>query len=733
MIADIVIFAGPPNVLSYNVPGQFAAGLEEGMRVVMPLGRRKAVGLIYEIRDGNDNGLRDIAEIIDSSAIIDSARMSLYRWICRYYHAAPRDTAGLFMPKTMSAPDNLSVHALIDKDQIDEIDRDDICPEMLEYIISRKKIKISTLKKHFGSKEFYKCLCGLEDRGLIKIGYRPPKRKSPDILEQVRGADWQELMLNDEQNYALKKISVSISRNEFRPFLLFGVTGSGKSEIYLKLIWKTLEQDKSVILMLPEIASSEQLYTRIRERLGDLVCRIHSGLKPSQRLAIWEEIRSGRFRVIIGPRSALFAPARKPGLIIVDEEHDSSFKQSGKSPMYHGRDAALVLARTVDCPVVLGSATPSLESWHNALNGKYELLRLTSRWDNRALPEITPVEYEFRPDGASLSDELIDRINAVFKGGGQVMLLLNRRGFAPTVKCADCGHTVECPNCSTSLVYHKNTGHLRCHSCDYQTGSIDKCPVCSGSTFNYFGMGTQRLEEEIKTAFPKVSFARLDLDSVSEGQEVNQILKEFHAGKLKMIIGTQMIAKSFDFPQVALMGILSADSYLEFPDFRSREKTFALLLQAAGRAGRGKFPGQVIIQFSPQYKQFIENVSEKNVSRFLEYELENRSILDFPPHKHLIMLHMKSGSRMRGEKAVEEIGMAFHRHENKFSSIMQMLGPAEAPLFKVRNNYRWQILFKTGAVFKSLEIIESILKLKALQTSTANLSIIFDVDPVDML
>jgi len=324
-------------------------------------------------------------------------------------------------------------------------------------------------------------------------------------------------------------------------------------------------------------------------------------------------------------------------------------------------------------------------------------------------------------------------MNAALKEGGQIMLLLNRRGFAPTVKCGECGYTMSCPNCSVGLVYHKSSNTLRCHTCDYQTRGSDVCPRCGGNSFLYFGVGTQKLEAEIKIAFPKIPYARIDLDTAAERKQLPATLEQFRQGKTKILIGTQMIAKAFDFPRVALMGILSADSYLEFPDFRSREKTLALLLQASGRAGRGKYPGQVIIQHSQTYKEFIGNLSEDRVEEFLQNELEAREALQFPPYKHLILIHLKSPSLTNGEKAVNGLGEIFQHYHKNYQGIMELLGPSQAPLFKVRNNYRWQFLVKTKSVLKSLEIIRYMLSVGTVQKALSILRVSVDVDPVDML
>lgn len=733
MAVNIIIFNGPPGPLSYLPPEGVISDPETGTRVLVPLGRRKALGLVISGSGNQDRQLKRISEIIDHRPVISQDRIEVAFWISRYYRAPLKDVLSLFLLKTHTSTDSLRVFSLIKKNDLDNLRLDDHPRAMAGYIAGRKEVKLSTLKKHYGGKLFFRALTELENTGLIKVGFQD---RMPDVSEDIRKisfSDPQEMILNSQQQSAYKAVLEMVEKAEFVPFLLFGVTGSGKSEVYLKLIWDCLKRGKSALLALPEIASSEELYRKLQDKLGNLVCRIHSGLRPNQRLEIWENIREGNYRAIIGPRSALFAPVWDLGLIIVDEEHDSSYKQSGSSPTYHGRDLALVMGRQFNCPVLLGSATPSLESWHNVETGKYRLLRLNQRWDSRPLPKIRPVEFSFTASGTSLSDELLDRMNEVLKADGQVMLLLNRRGFAPTVKCEECGFTYVCPNCSVGLVYHKKDNSLRCHLCDYRIGRAEKCPECAGRAFLYFGAGTQKLQEEIAVAFPNIPCARIDLDSASDRTSLQKTLSAFRAGKIRILIGTQMIAKSFDFPKVSLMGILSADSYLEFPDFRSREKTFALLLQAAGRAGRGKFPGQVVIQHSPLYKEFISELEEEKVEQFLGQEMKAREELFFPPHCHLLLMHIKAPALNQGEDAVGRIADLFFRNKSRIESIFEYYGPSRAPLFKLRNNYRWQLLIKTKAVFKTLDSIDQLLSKSGLSSNLRNVRLSLDVDPVDML
>jgi primosomal protein N' (replication factor Y) len=733
MVIEVVIFNGPPQALSYLPPADFEGELKAGMRVLVPLGRRKAPGLIISTRQGDDQNLRAIDQVIDHRPLLNEPRIAIAIWISRYYHAPLRDVLNLFLLKAHTTTDSLQVYSQVDKKYKIGSNLKHSLAELLKNIVSRKAIKLSTVRRRFDGSEFLRNMAELESMDLVKIGFHPKLKNTSDEIRRIQFSDPQEMILNSEQQRAFETIREKITAGTFAPYLLFGVTGSGKSELYLKLIWETLRGGKTALLTLPEIASSEELYRKLKNKLGDLICRIHSGLKASERLQIWENIREGRYRAVIGPRSALFSPLPDPGLIIVDEEHDSSYKQSGSQPYYHGRDLALVMGREFKCPVILGTATPSLESWYNAATGKYELLRLKERWDSRPLPVITPIEYTFSPTGSSLSDELLEEMRSVLKSGGQVMLLLNRRGFAPTVKCDDCGFTYTCPNCSVGLVYHKHDNSLRCHLCDFRSHKTETCSQCGGAAFVYFGVGTQKLEEEIQVAFPKSEYARIDLDTAADRKSLKTTLDNFRQGKIKILIGTQMIAKSFDFPQVSLMGILSADSYLEFPDFRSREKTFALLLQAAGRAGRGKFPGRVSIQHSVQYADFISSLNEEKVTEFLEQEAEARHELNFPPYCHLILINLKSPGLRQGEAAVTRLVDMFQHNQSKFKRVFEYFGPSRAPLFKLRNNYRWQILIKTKAVFKTLDILDRILSGGGFDRKQQTLRVSIDVDPVDML
>jgi primosomal protein N' (replication factor Y) len=567
---------------------------------------------------------------------------------------------------------------------------------------------------------------GLADKGIVSI------------MSPQSGSDYnssvQELMLNREQMDVVQTVSKSVGDREFQVFLLHGVTGSGKTEVYVKLIWDALELGKTALLLQPEIALSEQIFSKLASRFGDRVCRLHSGVTASERYSIFKGMRSGRIRVVIGPRSALFSPLRDIGLVIVDEEHDQSYKQCGKSPFYQGRDAAVIWGRLNKCPVVLGSATPSVESWGNVTFKKYRLLKLIRRWDQREMPSVTLVVHRPKGDDDELMSEyLTDKIAENVATGAQTVLFLNRRGFAPTVKCRDCRTSLRCPNCDVGLVYHLSRKFVMCHLCGYRNDLVEACPTCDGVNWGYFGVGTQRIEDFLNQRFPSAKIGRLDVDVADRIESVRKLLTSFSKGKLDILVGTQMVAKGLDFPGVRLVGILSADASMNLPDFRAVERTYALIFQASGRAGRGKYPGEVVIQVESEDSPLVRGTRESDFCDFLDREYSRRAELNYPPHRHLIMIKLKSGSAARVEQAAFDLQKRLAGRRRRYESFMEVLGPAPAPFFMVKNNYRWRILIKTSSVSASLAFIDHFLDESDVKRLLRDVRLLIDVDPYDMM
>lgn len=596
--------------------------------------------------------------------------------------------------------------------------------QVIEFLTERGSCDLADLRKRL--KVSRSTIDSLLSKGLVTLSEKP----------SFWGDDSQpaerDLKLTEEQKEVVAAVNDSIANGGFAPFLLYGVTGSGKTEVYLRAIRKAIEQGGSAIVIVPEIGLSQAMYIRLRELLGSKIGIVHSRLSDRSRLRIWQDARRGNLQVVLGPRSAVFAPLANLKLIVVDEEHDHSLKQDSPAPRYHARDVAIYRGQVEGCAVVLGSATPAVESFYNGLSGKYRLLQLRHRVDKRALPRVKTVDlkaaFHEKKEGF-LTSEMTEAIDKSLESGGQVMLLLNRRGFSPSVHCHSCGQRFTCRNCAVTLVYHKRVNQLACHSCGYHEPYPEKCPSCGSNLFLFRGIGTEKLHEELRARFPEVEVLRMDLDSTRNKGTFREIYDKFHSGEAKILVGTQMIAKGFDFPDVALVGVVSADAALELPDFRARERTLQLLTQAAGRAGRLTFPGEVILQTLHPEDLTIAMASEHDYDGFYQAEIAEREALNFPPFSRLILVSVESKELDYAEKMAAWIGAELGKVKQK---PYQVLGPATAPVTRKRSLFRYHLLLKTKRVKSTLKYLDHILSQKILQ-NRRKLSIIVDVDAIDMM
>lgn len=544
------------------------------------------------------------------------------------------------------------------------------------------------------------------------------------------------IVLNEDQKNAVDKISESLSENKFDVFLLEGVTGSGKTEVYLKSIEKALSLGKTAMVLVPEIILTPQTIERFKSRFGETVAVLHSHLTKGQRFDQWMGVRRGEYKVVIGVRSAIFAPIQNLGLIVIDEEHEASYKQN-RNPRYHAREVAIKRAELNKAVVVLGSATPSLESKYKAEEKTFNLIRLLSRVENRTIPDIEIVDMrEEKKIGNKniFSYALQKAINDCLEKDEKIILFLNRRGYSSFIMCYDCGHVVKCRRCAVSMTYHQHGRLLRCHHCDYTKPAPEVCPSCSSSSIGYFGVGTQRVESELKTLFPGANVVRMDRDSVTRKDSHYHKLKRFHENKKSILLGTQMIAKGLDFPEVTLVGIINSDTVLNLPDFRSAEKTFQLIMQVSGRAGRGTSPGRVIAQtYSPE-NYAIAALEAGDYNNFWRQEVAFRKELDYPPFSNLINL-LITGNEENETKEASELIYNFFKGSDFLDKgdLIQILGPAPAPLYRIMNRYRWHILLKARNSDKIKEFIRLNLKNIISKKLFNNVSLIIDVDPVWVL
>jgi len=538
------------------------------------------------------------------------------------------------------------------------------------------------------------------------------------------------LKLTQEQTNTLEVITQYIKKGEFKVFLLHGITGSGKTEVYLQAIAEGLKAGKGAIVLVPEISLTPQTVERFKARFLGKIALLHSKLSPGERYDQWCRIHSGEAEIVIGARSAIFAPLKNLGLIVVDEEHETTYKQYDSAPRYHARDVAIIRAKFTNAVTILGTATPSLETFYNTSIGKSHYIHLPYRIDNRPLPqvEIIDMREEHKLGNRSIfSLRLKEAIEERLNKHEQVIIFLNRRGFATFIQCRDCGATMRCPNCEITLTYHFTDKTLKCHYCNFQKISPQLCPRCQGYNIQYYGTGTQKVEDELQRLFKKARISRMDLDTTTHKMAHDKILSSFKSQGIDILVGTQMIAKGLDFPNVTLVGVISADVGLNLPDFRASERTFSLLTQVAGRAGRGQIPGLVIIQtYNPQHPTILA-AKKQDYHTFYAKEITFRKELSYPPFTHLANVIIKGKDEGETIKLAQVIGNNL-RIYNQNKDIL-ILGPAPCPLTKIKKEHRWQILLK-GKPKSMRELLKSTLEEISLPK---HLKLSIDIDPVGML
>ena len=559
--------------------------------------------------------------------------------------------------------------------------------EILSWIKEKGDISYSELSHRFKSPS--KTIQSLQGKGLLSLSKREVCR---DLSVRSELRPYPKPEPTSDQEAVLVEILKGIHSKRFSPFLIYGVTGSGKTEIYLRAIEEVLFQGKEAIVLVPEISLTPQLLSRFKDRFGDNLALLHSGLGRGERYDQWRRIWKGEVKIAMGARSAIFAPFKNVGIIVVDEEHDPSYKQEEKLK-YHARDVAVVRAKQAEATLLLGSATPSLESFYNVEKGKFRLLNLPERIQGKPLPRVEVVDV--KKEGGLLSEKLRAALQKNIEDRKQSLLFLNRRGFANFILCPDCGHTFKCPNCSVTLTHHLRDRSLQCHYCDYRIPAPGDCPKCQGHRLQGMGIGTERLEQEIKSLFPGARVGRMDRDTTSRRRAHLQILKRLESGSIDILVGTQMIVKGHDFPNVTFVGVVSADTSLHFPDFRSSERTFQLLTQVAGRAGRGDVFGEVVIQtFNPDHYSILR-AKDQDYIGFYREEIQFRKALEYPPFTRFINFRLVGNGEKRTKGMAEEMGRIGQSLLKKaHGKEIEILGPSMAPLGKMRGKFRWQMLAK---------------------------------------
>ena len=706
---------------TYQVPNQLEGQIELGKRVLVPFQNRKIEGFILKVnQDYNDYDyeLKEIISIIDENPVLNKELLQLGKFISKKTLSPLISSYQTMLPNALKAKKGLVIKKKYNKYLI-------LSPTFdIEKITSNKQLEIIELLK----KE-ERCLKkeGLEispsavktllEKGLIIEELEETYRLNKEVEKKKLN-----FILTKEQQLAITKITEKL--DSFYPFLLHGITGSGKTEVYMNVIEQVLKIGKEAIVLVPEISLTPQMVNSFKERFGNQIAVIHSRLSMGEKYDEWRKIERKEVSIVIGARSAIFAPFNKLGIIIIDEEHSMTYKQE-QTPKYNTIDVALYRAKYHKCPVVLGSATPSIESYTRAKMGIYELLELKKRINND-LPTsmLVDMKKEIKQGYSILSKVLIDNINDVLDRGEQVLIFLNRRGYTTVMTCYNCGNTIKCPNCDIPLIYHKTTNNMRCHYCNYTIKKIEICPNCKSKDINQFGLGTQKLEEEIIKKFTKARVIRMDIDTTRKKGSHEKIIDGFKTGKYNVLIGTQMISKGLDFEKVTLVGVLNGDASLNIPDFRSAERTFQLLSQVSGRAGRGNYKGKVIIQTFNQDHYSIVFALKNDYLNFYKQEIEIRKQLGYSPFYNLVLIKISSPDY---ELACQEAEKIINYLRVKVDKEVFLLGPSSASIPKINNIYYLQIVVKYKNTNKLMPLLKEI---KNLYKNKTKVLVDIDINPI---
>ena len=722
--------------LDYSIPQTWAGKVHIGSRVKVPLRSREILATVVALVDTPSvPEPKTISALISESPILNKSLLALARWMAEYYCCPVESAIRSLLPEVIRKAKLgfkreriISVSREFSQGELQALEvKAPRQAQVLKYVLELAEvIRWRELQERAATTD--RTIQQLVDRGFLQVKFENADR---DPYANEHFVSSVAIQLNSEQKNALEMVVQAVDARDNRPILLHGVTGSGKTEVYLQAIDRCLKQDLGALVLVPEISLTPQTVERFKMRFqADLIAVLHSHLSAGERHDEWHKLNSGRARVAIGARSAVFAPVRRLGLIVVDEEHETSYKQE-EAPRYQARDLAVVRAQIDRCAILLGSATPSLESYQNAKTGKYRLANLSCRVDDRELPLIRVVdmrqEYLKQKHVPLISGRLASAIEARLVAKEQTILFLNRRGFATSLVCNQCGFVCDCPNCSVALTFHQGENRLKCHLCGHATIAPRKCPKCADPSIRYAGYGTEKIEGTVRKLFPTAVVARMDADSMSRKDAYRQTLQAFRTGKIDILVGTQMIAKGLDVPNVTLVGIINADVGLHMPDFRAGERTFQLLTQVAGRAGRGDMAGEVFVQSSTPFSPSIQFARHHNFEGFWEQEIEFRERCEYPPFLHLLMIHVRSEHQRLAEFTAETI----HRRLSEKPDPGVTLHPVvPAPIERSKGFYRYQILLRSKAIRRLSGTVRSILQ-KLTFPEEVHVSV--DVDPYQVL
>ena len=723
MYAEVIIEISAKavdKVFTYIIPMILKEKIKVGARVKVPFAHQVLEGFVLKIKNEyKDNyELKEIIELIDEEPILNKEMLKLGNEISKKTLCSLISAYQAMLPKALKAKNNTNIKIKKEK-YLYLLKKEE---EIKKYISTcHYNGQIEILNKLLKEKKLHITKLDSSIKTLIKNGMIDIKLEEVYRLNYQSDTNDKQVELNEEQKSVVNKIIDN--KNISKTYLLYGITGSGKTEVYMNIIEEIIKDDKSAILLVPEISLTPQIVERFMSRFGDDVAILHSGLSDGEKYDEYRKILKKEVHIIVGARSAIFAPVTSLGVIIIDEEHSPTYKQENH-PRYHARDIAIMRSKYHNCPLILGSATPSLESMARAGNKIYELLTITKRAGKGTLPkvQIVDMKQEIKRHNFIFSKSLDEKIKEKLSKKEQIILLLNRRGYSSIESCNNCGEVMKCPNCDISLTYHKTSGMLRCHYCGYATKKYTECPICHSTDLKDYGLGTQKLEEELHQRY-NARIVRMDMDTTSKKGAHQKIIEDFEHEKYDILVGTQMISKGLDFPKVTLVGVINADASLNIPDFRSSERTFQLLCQVSGRAGRGEYNGEVIIQtFNPDHYSIVYAKNHDYLS-FYKEEMQIRKRLNYSPYYYIILIKISTKDY---EKSFEEANIIGEYLRKNLSNTTYILGPAMSSVFRIDNTYHQQCIIKYK---KDDKLRETLIKLDEHYKTNSKVKVEIDIDP----
>lgn len=702
MIIGVLVELSNKNIdkiFDYSVPDNLKDKIKVGIRVKVPFGKMELEGFVIEIKNSSGISVKDILDVVDDDVILNEELLELGKKIQEDTLSTLISCYQIMLPKALKAKNGMVINKKFDTYYY--LNKDIVCYGKLS--ASQDRIINLCMEKEYVLRKELVDISLSSLNTLIKKNILLEKKLEHYRLSYNEKIEPKKELTEDQ----MKVVNEVLLNKGYCPYLLYGVTGSGKTEVYMELIEDALNRGKTSIVLVPEISLTPQMVLRFQKRFGDNIAAIHSALSDGEKYDEWRRIVKGEAKIVIGARSAIFAPLKNIGMIIIDEEHSDSYKQDDSNPRYSAKDVALIRAKYHDCPLIMGSATPSLEAFARAKKGVFKLLELPNRINGKELPKINIIDMNeiIKKTKGHFSEELLAAISLRLKKKEQVILLLNRRGYSSFVTCKNCGYTFKCPNCDITLTYHKSSRTLRCHYCGYGTKVYDTCPNCHEKSINDLGVGTERIEEELGKLFPESRILRMDFDTTSRKGMHEKMITAFKNQEYDILLGTQIVSKGLDFDNVTLVGVINADTSLNIPDFRSSETTFSLLAQVAGRAGRSTKEGEVIIQtFNPDHYA-IQYTKKHDYLGFYNKEMFIRRELKYPPFYYICYLKIsgKDSDYIYGE--VNKIKKVL---ENKLENTI-ILGPSPCVIFKLNNIYRYGIILKYKKEDNLREVLDKII------------------------